>query len=70
MALAKLNLSYTEMAAPFDGACSANIRSMSAISCGNSPVDPTQLVTIEQIVPIYVNFSINMRGRPAAPPDQ
>lgn len=60
VALAKLNLSYTEMAAPFDGLLGEHQVDVGNL-VGNSPVDPTQLVTIEQIVPIYVNFSINTR---------
>lgn len=60
VALAKLNLSYTEMYAPFDGLLGEHQVDVGNL-VGNSPVDPTQLVTIEQIVPIYVNFSINTR---------
>lgn len=60
VALAKLNLSYTEMAAPFDGLLGKHEVDVGNL-VGNSPIDPTQLVTIEQIVPIYVNFSINTR---------
>ena len=60
VALAKLNLSYTEMAAPFDGLLGEHQVDVGNL-VGNSPVDPTQLVTIEQIMPIYVNFSINTR---------
>lgn len=60
VALAKLNLSYTEMAAPFDGLLGEHQVDVGNL-VGNSPVDPTQLVTIEQIVPIYVSFSINTR---------
>lgn len=60
VALAKLNLSYTEMRAPFDGLLGEHQVDVGNL-VGNSPVDPTQLVTIEQIIPIYVNFSINTR---------
>lgn len=60
VALAKLNLGYTEMAAPFDGLLGEHQVDVGNL-VGNNPADPTQLVTIEQIVPIYVNFSINTR---------
>lgn len=60
VALAKLNLGYTQMYAPFDGLLGEHQVDVGNL-VGNSPVDPTQLVTIEQIVPIYVNFSINTR---------
>jgi len=60
VALAKLNLSYTEMRAPFDGLLGEHKVDVGNL-VGSSPMNPTQLVTIEQIVPIYVNFSINTR---------
>ncbi|MEO8206819.1 MAG: efflux RND transporter periplasmic adaptor subunit [Chthoniobacterales bacterium] len=60
VALAKLNLDYTEMSAPFDGLLGEHQVDVGNL-VGNSPMSPTQLVTIEQIVPIYVNFSINTR---------
>jgi RND family efflux transporter MFP subunit len=56
--LAKLNLGYTRVAAPFSG------------RIGNRLVDPgnmvgtggaTQLATLDQLVPIYVNFSMSER---------
>ncbi|MGH8047162.1 MAG: efflux RND transporter periplasmic adaptor subunit [Chthoniobacterales bacterium] len=60
VALAKLNLSYTQLSAPFDGLLGEHQVDVGNL-VGNSPINPTQLVTIEQIVPIYVNFSINTR---------
>ncbi|MEO6848610.1 MAG: efflux RND transporter periplasmic adaptor subunit [Chthoniobacterales bacterium] len=60
VALAKLNLGYTEMYAPFDGLLGEHQVDVGNL-VGNSPMNPTQLVTIEQIIPIYVNFSINTR---------
>ena len=60
VALAKLNLSYTEMAAPFDGLLGEHQVDVGNL-VGSSPMNPTELVTIQQIVPIYVNFSINTR---------
>ncbi len=58
VALAKINLGYTEVKAPFSG------------RIGRRSVDPgnlvgaggaTQLATLEQLVPIYLNFSLNER---------
>lgn len=60
VALAKLNLSYTTMNAPFDGLLGEHQVDVGNL-VGNNPAMPTELVTIEQIVPIYVNFSINTR---------
>jgi len=60
VALAKLNLSYTEMSAPFDGLVGAHQVDIGNL-VGNNAASPTELVSIEQIVPIYVNFSINTR---------
>lgn len=60
VALAKLDLGYTELAAPFDGLLGEHQVDVGNL-VGNSPIDPTELVTIEQVVPIYVNFSINTR---------
>ena len=60
MALANLNLSYTLMSAPFDGLLGEHKVDVGNL-VGYNPASPTQLVTIEQIVPIYVNFSINTR---------
>jgi RND family efflux transporter MFP subunit len=60
LANAKLNLSYTMLYAPFDGLLGEHQVDVGNL-VGNSPMNPTQLVNIEQIVPIYVNFSINTR---------
>jgi RND family efflux transporter MFP subunit len=60
VALANLNLSYTLMSAPFDGLLGEHQVDVGNL-VGYNPASPTQLVTIEQIVPIYVNFSINTR---------
>ena len=58
VALARINLGYTEVRAPFTG------------RIGRRRVDPgnlvgaggaTQLATLEQLRPIYVNFSLNER---------
>lgn len=60
VALAKLNLGYTEIVAPFDGLLGEHQVDVGNL-VGNNPAEPTELVTIEQINPIYVNFSINTR---------
>jgi RND family efflux transporter MFP subunit len=48
------------MNAPFDGLLGEHQVDVGNL-VGNSPVNPTLLVNIEQIIPIYVNFSINTR---------
>lgn len=58
--LAKINLGYTEVRAPFDGLLSAHQQDVGAL-VGTSPMDPTVLVGIESITPVYVNFNLNTR---------
>jgi len=58
--LAKINLGYTEVRAPFDGLLAAHQADVGAV-VGTSPMSPTVLVTIEAITPVYVNFNINTR---------
>ncbi|MBX9577976.1 MAG: efflux RND transporter periplasmic adaptor subunit [Chthoniobacterales bacterium] len=58
--LAKINLSYTEVRAPFDGLLAAHQADVGAV-VGSSPMSPTVLVVIEAITPVYVNFNINTR---------
>jgi RND family efflux transporter MFP subunit len=55
-AQAALNLSYTEVKAPFDGIVTARQVSLGELVGANGP---TQLATIVQTAPIYVNFNIN-----------
>src|ERR1700736_5218481 len=55
-AQAALNLGYTEVKAPFDGNVTARQVSKGELVGANGP---TQLATIVQTAPIYVNFNIN-----------
>jgi RND family efflux transporter MFP subunit len=57
--LAKINLNYTEVRAPYDGLLGAHQVDVGAL-VGSSPTSPTVLVTLEAIIPVYVNFNINM----------
>jgi RND family efflux transporter MFP subunit len=52
---AEINLSYTKVVAPFDGIVTARLVSVGEL-VGTSP---TQLATIVQLEPIYVNFNIS-----------
>jgi RND family efflux transporter MFP subunit len=52
---AEINLGYTKVAAPFDGIVTAHLVSVGEL-VGTSP---TQLATIVQLSPIYVNFNIS-----------
>ncbi len=56
--LAKINLGYTKVTAPFDGRLGAR-----QVDPGNlvGSSGPTILATIEQLHPIYVNFNLNER---------
>ena len=58
--LAKINLGYTEVRAPFDGLLAAHQKDVGAV-VGTSPMNPTRLVEIEAITPVYVNVNINTR---------
>lgn len=60
VALAKLNLKYTTISAPFDGLLGEHQVDVGNM-VGENAAMPTAIVTIEQIDPIYVNFSINTR---------
>ncbi len=54
--IAAVNYGYTTVAAPFDGIVSAHLVSIGELVGVSSP---TQLATIVQFDPIYVNFSVN-----------
>jgi len=53
---AAINLGYTAVKAPFDGIVTARLVSLGELVGANGP---TQLATIVQTNPIYVNFTIN-----------
>jgi RND family efflux transporter MFP subunit len=52
---AEINLGYTQVSAPFDGVVTAHLVSVGEL-VGTSP---TQLATIVQFDPIYVNFNVS-----------
>jgi RND family efflux transporter MFP subunit len=52
---AEINLSYTQVVAPFDGIVTARLVSVGELVGGSTT---TKLATIVQLNPIYVNFSI------------
>jgi RND family efflux transporter MFP subunit len=54
---AAINLGYTEVKAPFDGIVTARLVSIGELVGGGTT--PTQLATIVQTSPIWVNFNIN-----------
>jgi RND family efflux transporter MFP subunit len=54
--IAAVNYSYTNVVAPFDGIVSAHLVSVGELVGAASP---TQLATIVQLDPIYVNFNVN-----------
>jgi RND family efflux transporter MFP subunit len=54
--IARLNYSYTNVAAPFDGVVGAHLVSVGELVGAASP---TQLATIVALDPIYVNFNVN-----------
>ena len=54
--IAAVNFGYTKVVAPFDGIVSAHLVSVGELVGAASP---TQLATIVQLDPIYVNFNVN-----------
>jgi len=55
---AQINLDYTRVVAPFDGVVTARLVSIGELVGANGP---TQLATIVQTDPIYVNFTVSER---------
>jgi RND family efflux transporter MFP subunit len=56
--IAEVNYGYTSVVAPFDGIVSAHLVSVGELVGASSP---TQLATIVQLDPIWVNFNVNER---------
>src|SRR6202171_4558108 len=54
--IAQVNYGYTNVTAPFEGIVSAHLVSVGELVGASSP---TQLATIVQLDPIYVNFNVN-----------
>jgi len=54
--LAKINYDYTNVTAPFDGVATAHQVSVGELVGASAP---TQLATVVQLDPIYVNFAVN-----------
>jgi len=54
--IAAVNFGYTNVTAPFDGIVSAHLVSVGELVGASSP---TQLATIVQLDPIYVNFNVS-----------
>jgi RND family efflux transporter MFP subunit len=54
--IAAINYGYTDVVAPFDGIVSAHLVSVGELV---GVASPTQLATIVQMDPIYVNFNVN-----------
>jgi len=54
--IAAVNYGYTNVIAPFDGIVSAHLVSVGELV---GVASPTQLATIVQLSPIYVNFNVN-----------
>jgi RND family efflux transporter MFP subunit len=54
--IAAVNYGYTNVIAPFDGVVSAHLVSVGELV---GVASPTQLATIVQLDPIYVNFNVN-----------
>jgi RND family efflux transporter MFP subunit len=59
LTLAKINLGYTEIRAPFDGLMGKHLLDVGTYL--DTSTKGVQLATIQQISPIYVYFSINER---------
>ena len=58
--LAKIQLNYTTVTAPFDGRMGEHLIDVGNV-VGTNAADPTKLAVIDQLVPIYVNFSVSSR---------
>src|SRR5262249_32053818 len=60
LAMARIQLGYPSVNAPFDGRIGAHQVDVGNV-VGTNAAAPTKLATIDQLVPIYVNFSLSSR---------
>jgi RND family efflux transporter MFP subunit len=60
LAIAKIELGYTTVRAPFDGRMGTHLVDVGNV-VGTNAAAPTKLATINQLVPIYINFSVSSR---------
>jgi RND family efflux transporter MFP subunit len=60
LAMAKIQLGYTTVRAPFDGRIGTHLVDIGNV-VGTNAAAPTKLATIDEMVPIYVNFSVSSR---------
>jgi RND family efflux transporter MFP subunit len=60
LAIAKIELGYTTVRAPFDGRMGTHLVDIGNV-VGTNAAAPTKLATIDQLVPIYINFSVSSR---------
>ena len=60
VALAKIELGYTTVLAPFDGRIGEHLVDVGNV-VGTNAAEPTKLANIEQLAPIYINFSVSSR---------
>jgi RND family efflux transporter MFP subunit len=58
--LAKIELGYTTVLAPFDGRIGEHLVDVGNV-VGTNAAEPTKLASFEQLVPIYINFSVSSR---------
>ncbi len=59
VALAKINLGYTRITAPFSGRIGKHLVDVGNVVGGAG--EPTQLATLQQLQPIYLSFNMNER---------
>ncbi len=60
VAMAKIQLGYTTVRAPFDGRIGDHLVDVGNV-VGADAASPTKLATIDQMVPIYINFYVSSR---------
>ena len=60
LAMAKIQLDYTIVRAPFDGRIGTHLVDVGNV-VGTNAAAPTKLATIDELVPIYVNFTVSSR---------